>query len=73
VCFLKNGDIKMANNNASDFNLTRLSTKELSENLRASIEYGGNVFIVGRRGSGKTVISKEVIKETGFKEVYINL
>lgn len=60
-------------NNASDFNLQKISTKELSDNLHSTIDYGGNVVIVGRRGSGKTVISKDVIKETGYKEVYFNL
>lgn len=60
-------------NNASDFNLQKISTKELSENLRATIDFGGNIFIAGRRGSGKTVISKECIKESGCREIYMNL
>lgn len=60
-------------NNASDFNLQKISTKELSDNLRATIDFGGNVVIIGRRGSGKTQISKEIIKSTACKEVYLNL
>ena len=64
----------MSNTNmASDFNLTKLSTKDLSENIRATIEIGGNITIIGRRGSGKTYIAKDVIKQSGHKEVYWNL
>src|SRR5271154_2454586 len=60
-------------NNASDFNLQRISTKELSDNLRATIDFGGNVVIIGRRGSGKTQISKDIINTTACEEVYLNL
>jgi hypothetical protein len=60
-------------NASSDFNLQKISTKDLSDNLRATIDFGGNVIIVGRRGSGKTEISKACIKESGCKEVYLNL
>lgn len=60
-------------NNASDFNLQKISTKELSDNLKATIEFGGNAIIIGRRGSGKTQISKEIIKTTDCREVYLNL
>lgn len=59
--------------NASDYNLTKISTKELSENLRATIEFGGNVFILAARGSGKTTIAKDVIRECGYREVMFNL
>lgn len=58
---------------ASDFNLTKISTKDFSDNLRATIDFGGNVFIAGRRGSGKTWIAKDCIKQSGLREVYINL
>jgi hypothetical protein len=58
---------------ASDFNLTKISTKDLSDNLRATVDFGGNVFIAGRRGSGKSVIAKDCIKHAGHREVYINL
>ena len=58
---------------ASDFNLTKISTKDLSDNLRATIDFGGNLIMIARRGSGKTVISKEVVKQSGLREVYINL
>jgi hypothetical protein len=58
---------------SSDYNLQKISTKDLSENLRATIQFGGNVVVIGRRGGGKTVISKDAIKESGCKEQYINL
>ncbi len=66
----------MANNTqmaSSDFNLERLQTKELSEHISASINIGGTIAIFGRRGTGKTEISKQEIKESGLHEVYINL
>lgn len=57
----------------SDFNLEKLNTKDLSEHIAASIQVGSNVAIFGRRGSGKTEISKQEIKKAGMHEVYINL
>jgi hypothetical protein len=57
----------------SDFNLKKVNTKELSQHLAGSIKIGGNVTIIGRRGTGKTVISKEEIKKADMREVYINL
>lgn len=57
----------------SDYNLTTINSKELGENLRASIEFGSNMFTIGRRGSSKTVQCKKAIKDTGCKEVYSNL
>ena len=51
---------------ASDFNLTKISTKDLSDNLRATVDFGGNVFIAGRRGSGKSVIAKDCIKPVSY-------
>lgn len=58
---------------SSDFNMEKLSTKELGEHISATIRLGGNIAIFGRRGSGKTEISKQQIKESGMKEVYMNL
>ncbi len=58
---------------ASDFNLEKLNTKQLSKHIRASLQAGSNVAVFGRRGLGKTQISKQVIKELGFHEEYINL
>ncbi len=58
---------------SSDFNLEKLNTKELSEHLAGSIQIGGNVVVMGRRGTGKTEIAKQEIKKSGHKEVYINL
>jgi hypothetical protein len=57
----------------SDFNLQKLNTKELADHVDATIQIGGNIAIFGRRGTGKTEISKEEIRRLGFKEVYINL
>jgi len=58
---------------SSDFNLEKMNTKELSEHVASSIAIGGNIAIFGRRGTGKTEISKQEIKKSGAKEVYINL
>jgi hypothetical protein len=57
----------------SDFNLQKLNTKELSEHVSSTIQMGGNIAIFGRRGTGKTEISKSEIKKLDLHEVYINL
>src|ERR1700733_6151152 len=57
----------------SDYNLTTINSKELMENLRASIEFGSNMFVLGRRGSSKTWCAKQAIKDMGHKEIYLNL
>ena len=57
----------------SNFNMETLSTKELSEHVAATIQAEENIAIFGRRGSGKTEISKQEIKKSGHEEVYINL
>lgn len=57
----------------SDFNLEKLNTKALGEHIKATIEVGSNIAIFGRRGTGKTEISKQEIKKAGLHEVYINL
>lgn len=57
----------------SDFNLEKLNTRDLSDHISASIQIGSNVAVFGRRGSGKTEISKQEIKKAGMHEVYINL
>jgi hypothetical protein len=66
-------DPKPAQMTSSDFNLKKLGTKDLSEHVSATIQMGGNIAIFGRRGVGKTQISKEEIKKLGLNEVYINL
>jgi hypothetical protein len=58
---------------SSDFNLQKLNTGDLSEHLRASIQMGSNIAIFGRRGTGKTEISKQEIAKAKAKEVYMNL
>lgn len=69
--------------NSSDFNLQKITTKEFSENLEATIDFGGNIIVVGRRGSGKTIISKDTVSYLnkkdlqsggkGYRELYWNL
>lgn len=58
---------------SSDFNLEKLSTKDLGEHVGATINVGGNIAIFGRRGTGKTEISKQEIRKADKVEVYINL
>lgn len=57
----------------SDFNLEKLNTRDLSEHIKSTIQVGGNIAIFGRRGTGKTEISKEEIRKANLQEVYINL
>lgn len=57
----------------SDFNLQKINTKELSEHIAASIQVGSNIAFFGRRGTGKTEISKQEVKRAGLQEVYVNL
>ncbi len=45
---------------SSDFNLKKLTTKQLSEHVSSSIKIGSNIAIFGRRGSGKTAVAKEL-------------
>lgn len=58
---------------ASDFNLEKLQTKELTDHIAGAINIGGNIAIFGRRGTGKTAIAKQEIMKSGLHEVYINL
>jgi hypothetical protein len=57
----------------SDFNLAKINTRELAEHINATIRIGGNIAIFGRRGTGKTEISKQEIKKLDFQEVYLNI
>ena len=57
----------------SNFNMELLNTKELSEHVGCSIKVGSNIAIFGRRGTGKTEISKQEIQKGGYKEIYMNL
>lgn len=57
----------------SDFNMEKLTTKDLAKHCEATIHLGGNLAVFGRRGSGKTEIAKQEIKKAGAKEVYVNL
>jgi hypothetical protein len=57
----------------SDYNLTTISTVQYAELVRSTIEYGGNCFVVGRRGSGKTIIAEDIIKESGHDLFFWNV
>jgi len=57
----------------SDFNLEKLNTGDLSSHIAGTIALGGNIAIFGRRGTGKTEISKQEIKNSKCHEVYLNL
>lgn len=57
----------------SDFNLAKINTKELSSHINKTIQIGGNIAIFGRRGTGKTEISKQEIKALGLHEQYLNI
>lgn len=57
----------------SDFNLKTISTKEYAKIIEATIQYGGNCFVVGQRGSGKTAILNQVIEKGGYKKFFLNL
>lgn len=57
----------------SDWNLQRLSTDEYAQHLAASISIRSNIAVFGRRGTGKTVIAKAMIRKAGAREIYLNL
>lgn len=57
----------------SDFNLEKLDTIQLQKHIRCSIQAASNVAMFGRRGLGKTQICKQIIRESGLVEVYMNL
>lgn len=58
---------------SSDYNLHTINTKELSQNIEKTIEFGGSLLAIARRGTGKTTITKDLIKKSNLKEVYLNL
>jgi|SRR5271166_44062 len=66
----------MANGTVSDFNLQKLNTKQLAENIKATIEFGGSLFVAGRRGCGKMLsLDTDIPTPTGFvklKELQVN-
>jgi len=57
----------------SDFNLEKLSTKQLQDNIQATLDVGGNLAVFGRRGTGKTKIALHQVKQAGMTLVYMNL
>ena len=57
----------------SDFNLRTLNTQEYEQHLETTIEFGGNLLAVGRRGSGKTAICLSAIKARKYRPVICNL
>jgi hypothetical protein len=60
-------------NTSSDYNLETLTPKQLERHITCSIEAGSNLLVVGRRGTGKSVIAKERIKASGYRCVFFNL
>ena len=58
---------------SSDFNLEKIDTREYQKHIRASIEAESNIAAFGLRGTGKTSIAKQIIKELDMVEVYFNL
>lgn len=69
---------------ASNFNLATVSSEEFERCLESTFEAEANIAVFGRRGSGKTQISKSAIRKFKYdfgdgrgkrdcKEVYINL
>lgn len=59
--------------NASDYNLTKLTTAQFSDHLDYSMAAGSNLTIIGIRGGGKTSITKDRILNSKYREVYVNL
>lgn len=57
----------------SNFNLQTLNTSELEQHIKTTIQLSGNILVVGRRGSGKTSISKEAINSLNYRRVVCNL
>lgn len=58
---------------ASNFNLQKIDTKEYQQTIKSCISSGTSMAVFGRRGSGKTQIAKEEIRQNGCVEVYWNL
>src|ERR1700678_2771262 len=57
----------------SDFNLPQLNTEQLKRHTSASIQASSNIFVVGRRGSGKSAICHQQIEAADHHEAYANL
>lgn len=62
----------------SNFNLQIVSTTDYAQAIHSSAQTGKNLAVFGRRGSGKTMIAKESIKDVVIdgkhcKEIYWNL
>ena len=58
---------------SSDFNMEKLTTRELEKHLAATIQIVESIAIFGRRGTGKSVIAKQAIKNADMHEAYINM
>lgn len=55
------------------FNMPQISSSSLESHIQATISVGGNIVVIGRRGSGKTEISKQSVAKSGSKLIYLNL
>lgn len=58
---------------ASDYNLQSLDQRQLLAHIKASIQAHSNLFVVGRRGVGKSQMVKQAIKELNHTLVFLNL
>lgn len=58
---------------ASDWNMQTINSQELEQHLDCSIAAGSNVVLIGRRGLGKTSITRQRILSNNMFELYINL
>lgn len=64
---------KDATMKTSNFNLQKTTTAEFAGAIDLAVATEASVAVFGRRGSGKTQISKSRIKALGCSELYLNL
>ncbi len=58
---------------ASNFNMKSITTKEYEEHLKFTMNFGGSMAVIGRRGGGKTLCCKSVVDNSEYKLCYLNL
>lgn len=55
-----------------EHNLVRINTKEFEKHVRITMGIGGNLFIIGQRGFGKTAIIEAEVNKSDFQLIKIN-
>lgn len=55
-----------------EHNLVRINTKQFEKHVRITMSIGGNLFIIGQRGFGKTSIIEAEVNKSEFKLIKIN-